>query len=349
MSSIVKKLINNNIINKGSYPDFLKENIHYEVIMGSYAYGVNSEDFSDFDIYGFCIPPKDDIFPHLRGEILGFGTQQNRFKQWQQHHIKDDKREYDFNIYSIIKYFDLCRGCNPNMIDSLFVPQRCILYTSSVGQLIRENRKVFLHKKAWHTFKGYAYQQSKKMQAKHTESVELWNFEESYELPHNMTLEELKSSELYNTTQGITPLIVKWATLLEQYEKTDLTKRLIDTRKHGYSTKFAYHIVRLLNEVEQILEEGDLDLERSREQLKSIRRGEWSKEQILQYFSDKEKQLENTYQKSTIPYEPDENAIKELLLNCLEMHFGSLDKAIVKQNQFELLLKDLKGVLNRYE
>ena len=47
-----------------------------------------------------------------------------------------------------------------------------------------------------------------------------------------------------------------------------------DIVKHGYSTKFAYHIVRLLNEVEQILTEHDLDLERNREQLKSIRRGD---------------------------------------------------------------------------
>ena len=43
--------------------------------------------------------------------------------------------------------------------------------------------------------------------------------------------------------------------------------------KFGFDVKFAYHTVRLLNEAEQLLLEGDLDLQRNREQLKSIRRG----------------------------------------------------------------------------
>jgi hypothetical protein len=37
-------------------PSFLSDNVHYEVIMGSVAYGV-STDISDFDVNGFCIPP----------------------------------------------------------------------------------------------------------------------------------------------------------------------------------------------------------------------------------------------------------------------------------------------------
>ena len=54
-------------------PRWLPGNVQYETIMGSVAYGVSS-DTSDVDVYGWAIPPKDDIFPHLRGEIPGFGT-----------------------------------------------------------------------------------------------------------------------------------------------------------------------------------------------------------------------------------------------------------------------------------
>ncbi len=57
--------------------------------------------------------------------------------------------------------------------------------------------------------------------------------------------------------------------------------------KHGYNTKKAYHCVRLMSEVEMILEEGDLDLQRNREQLKSIRRGEWTEQEVIDYFSRK--------------------------------------------------------------
>ena len=74
-----------------------------------------------------------------------------------------------------------------------------------------------------------------------------------------------------------------------------------------------------LLQAEQIMIEGDLDLQKNREQLKSIRRGEWSIERVQEYFNDKEKALEDIYLKSTIPNSPDENAIKNLLLNCLEL------------------------------
>ena len=47
-------------------PPFVAEQTQLEVIMGSFAYGVDS-DTSDLDIYGFCIPNKHIIFPHLTG------------------------------------------------------------------------------------------------------------------------------------------------------------------------------------------------------------------------------------------------------------------------------------------
>ena len=51
-------------------PRWLPANVQYETIMGSVAYGVSS-DTSDVDVYGWAIPPKEDVFPHLRGEIPG--------------------------------------------------------------------------------------------------------------------------------------------------------------------------------------------------------------------------------------------------------------------------------------
>jgi len=102
---------------------------------------------------------------------------------------------------------------------------------------------------------------------------------------------------------------------------------LID--EFGYDVKFAYHLVRLSLEAEQILEEHTLDLERNREILKSIRRGDWTEEQVKEWFAQKEKHLDDLYHNSTLPHSPDEDAIKELLLNCLEHHYGNLSNAVV--------------------
>ena len=293
---ILQKLRSANLIHP---PRWLVDNCVYLTQMGSQAYGVVGTS-SDVDVYGVCIPPKDLVFPHLAGEIPGFGRQIQRFEQWQEHHVKHpDGKDctYDFQVFGIVRYFQLCMECNPNMIDSLFTPRRCIMHSTAVGETMRESRKLFLHKGAWHKFKGYAYAQMHKIKGK------------------------VNSSN---------------------------PDRAAAIQEHGYDTKFAYHVVRLLGEVEQIMVEHDLDLERNREQLKSIRRGEWTLDHLQEYFAAKEKSLEAVYAASTLRHSPDEAAIKEVLLTCLEHHFGSVEDAVRREASTERLVRDIDGILARY-
>lgn len=149
-------------------PRWLPTNVQLEVLMGSVAYGV-SGDTSDMDVYGFAIPPKDDVFPHLRGEIPGFGRQVQRFGQYQEHHLRDPDamagrgRTYDVQIFSIVKFFQLAMDNNPNMVDALFVPANCVLHITKVGTMVRERRRLFLHKGAFPRYKGYSYAQGTKL------------------------------------------------------------------------------------------------------------------------------------------------------------------------------------------
>lgn len=279
-------------------PKWLLHNTCYLTVIGSQAYGVTNDD-SDLDVYGFCIPPKDLVFPHLAGEIPGFGKQIQRFDNWQEHHVQDPNKavEYDFAVFSIVKYFQLCMENNPNVIDSLFTPRNCVIHSTAISEIVRENRRLFLHKGAWGKFKGYSYSQMAKIRTKSNASN---------------------------------------------------PKRAASIEEHGYDLKFAYHIVRLLNEVEQILVEGDLDLQRNREQLKDIRRGEWTLEQVEQYFEHKERALESAYATSKLPNGPDEPAIKKLLLSCLEQHYGDISTAVKMDVNVDALVRDLQRVLDRH-
>jgi predicted nucleotidyltransferase len=297
MASIVQNLTNRGLIRP---PSFLPDNIQFEIMGGSVSYGVSKEDKSDIDIVGFCIPTKELIFPHLTGEIPGFGQQIQRFENWQQHHIDDiDKRKnYDCTIYSIVRYFQLCMENNPNMIDSLFVDRDCIIHSTQIGEIVRENRKIFLHKGSFHKFKGYAYSQVNKLSSK-------------------------------------------------TYQKGG--NRAEDVEKYGFSTKFAYHVLRLIDECEQILLTGDLDLRRNREQLKACRRGEIPEEEIRAIFNEKEKYLEKCYEESKLPYGPREPEIKQLLFNCLESHYGNLgniiEKPDVSKDTLRQIIKMCEGAL----
>src|ERR1700753_3003830 len=109
MANVIDDLVQKKLIHP---PAWLSTNVHYLTMMGSVAYGV-SGDTSDIDLYGWCIPTKEIIFPHLAGEIFGFGSQKKRFNQWQEHHVKDPSamqgkgREYDLTVYNVVDYFQL--------------------------------------------------------------------------------------------------------------------------------------------------------------------------------------------------------------------------------------------------
>ena len=321
-------------------PAHMKNNVHYECIMGSIAYGV-SNDNSDVDVYGFCMPPRHMIFPYESGNIVGFGNKPENFNQYQKHHIHDIHRnkEYDITIYGLVRYFQLCMENNPNMIDSLFVPTRCIIHATQIGQHVRNNRKIFLSKRIWHTFKGYAHKQLHKMKSKFAkEWVELckknqWDIQ--------ITREEL---DIHWDHADISRALF----LLNKIEhKGKRTKRLPMIEEYGYDVKFAYHVVRLLDECAQMLEGMDLDLTRNREQLKSIRRGEWSIESIEDYFDRNMILLEGAYAESKLPYAPDEDKIKKVLMECIEMHYGSIEKSGMKDstnfnlNEFNKYINDM--------
>lgn len=293
--SYCKKLHSQKIIT--NVKPYIFENIQYETVMGSQAYGVSGES-SDIDIYAFTIPPKHVVFPHTAGYIYGFGRGDDIevFNQYQQHHIKSQDKEIDVTVYNIVKYFTLLLENNPNIIDSLFTRQQSVTFSSTIGDMVRENRTLFLHKGAWHKFRGYAYSQLSKIKNK-------------------------------------------------KYENS---KRKETVELYGYDVKHAYHVVRLINEVEDILTHGDFDIMKNNDMLKSIRAGEWSFEKIQEYFDQKEKILDSLYHASSLRKTPDTKAIKRLLIDCLEEFYGTLgNDELNHADKFERAINDIRAIVGK--
>lgn len=301
MASTIQKLVERQVIR--DIPPFITSNTMYECVVGSFAYGTNDE-LSDFDVNGFCIPPREVVFPHLAGEIEGFGRHKKRFTGWQLHHVWDQDalggrgREYDFNIYNIVHFMHLCLENNPNMVTALYVPRECILHSTSIAEMVREKRDLFLHKGSWHRYKGFSYSQRHKMLGKNPEED---------------------------------------------------SKRQKIREKYGYDVKFAYHMVRTLYEVEMILNEGTIEIRRHQEHLKAIRRGEVTQEAVLKWCDDKESSLELAYESSQLRYGPDQQGIKTLLLNCLEHHYGSLEAAVARPGELDIILDEMSKLTAQYE
>lgn len=332
-------------------PEFIIDNLSYMVIMGSMAYGVTSSS-SDWDVYGFSVPPKEIVFPHLNGAIQGFGRQVQKFDQWQEHHVNDVSKgiEYDFSIYNIVKYFQLCMDNNPNMLDSLFVPERCVLHQNKIGAHLRENRKLFLHKGSMHKMRGYAFSQKSKIFTKNKgEGVQedldiLRTYIDKYEL----TTFPSQFEERFSIFEEEDAKVIK--EILDKETIPSNTNRLNGLLFHKFDTKYSYHLVRLMLEAEQIAREHDLDIERNSEILKTVRNGEWSKEKIETWFDAKAISIEEDYSKSTLRNNPDEDAIKRILMECLEMQYGSLDAIQVSKDvSVNTLVDELQALISKYK
>ena len=125
-------------------PSKIRGTLCYLTVSGSYAYGTNNEN-SDLDIRGVAIEARDEL-------LLGNGMEQY-----------EDKGT-DTVVYGLQKYVSICRNCNPNALEMLGTRSEHVLYMDSVGKLLRDNIEIFLSKKAYQTFAGYATSQLRRIQ-----------------------------------------------------------------------------------------------------------------------------------------------------------------------------------------
>lgn len=115
----------------------LKDNIVFLMVAGSHAYGLNTEE-SDLDIRGISMGTSDSILGMESFDIF------------------EDKNT-DTVIYSIKRFMELAMKGAPNVLEILFSRPENILYCDEkIGKMLLDNRDMFLSKRIYYSFKGYA-------------------------------------------------------------------------------------------------------------------------------------------------------------------------------------------------
>lgn len=331
---------NYNEILQGTEYNFIKTNVHLgrHVILlglaGSYSYGTNI-DGSDIDIRGITLNQKSDL--------IGL-TQYEQYVD----------ENTDTVIYAFNKMVPLLLSCNPNTIELLGLNPEHYLYLNDIGQMLLDNKSLFLSRRAIQSFGGYADAQLRRLQnalARDTfpqsekeqhifNSVKnaMHNFNCSYKNFDNGSMEifidkavnpELETEIFVNANISHYPLrdyFGMWNTManvVRDYEKIGKRNKKKDDL---HLNKHAMHLIRLFMMALDILEKGEINTYREKEHdlLMDIRFGKYQKEdhtfrnEFYELLSDFEKRLYYAAENTALPEEPDMSKVQELVMTINE-------------------------------
>ncbi len=111
-----------------------------------YTPSTEATSIDDKDVMGICIAPQD----------IYYGLRQFEGKE-------RILREWDVVVYEVRKFVRLLMHANPNVLSLLWLRPEHYLCVTDYGRQLLDARALFMTKKLYQSFTGYAYAQLKKM------------------------------------------------------------------------------------------------------------------------------------------------------------------------------------------
>lgn len=137
--------------------------------------------------------------------------------------------------------------------------------------------------------------------------------------------EEAPINHLHFNQDGYTKYCKDYKEYWEWVEKRNEARyqNTIESGKN-YDAKNMMHTFRLLDMAIEILRDGKVVVERpNREELLTIRKGEWQYEDLIKKAEVKMEEVERVYQESFLPNEPDYKRVEALLIELREDLYSS--------------------------
>ena len=303
----------------------LGKNIIFLTTGGSYAYGTNVET-SDLDIRGIAVETSN--------EILGSSI----FEQF-------EDRKTDTVVYALRKILKLMLNCNPNVLEILGTKDEHIFICNKYGKMIKDNKDLFLSKKAIQSFGGYASAQLRRLQNAlardnypqrekeihilNTIKTQIATMKDRYEVfsKENLNIYIDKSkkedfeSELFIDVnfkhyplRDFKNIYAEMSNVIKDYDKLNHRNSKKDT---NHLNKHAMHLIRLFLMGTELLEGKGINTyrEKDREFLLKIRRGEFSYSEIFEMVNDYEKKFDYAAKNTSLKDEPDYDKVEELMIS----------------------------------
>lgn len=302
----------------------VRENTIYYARHGSHAYGTNIAT-SDEDFRGVAVAPKS--------HVIGFA---HTFEQ------QETKGHEDSVIFDLRKFMSLAAECNPNVIEVLFVDDSDVLECTKAGQLLRDNRHLFLSKKARFTFSGYAVSQLKRIRTHrsyllsppdHKPTREEFGLSTRHKITADMmgAMDKLVAEDAGEVDPNVIELVQKekqyksamatWNSH-EKWKRERNPARAEMEAKYGFDCKHGSHLVRLLRMCREILSGQGVQVRRpDAQELLDIRRGAWSYDRLISWAEKEDQEMQGLYDASPLPTTVDIERLNKLCVQAHELHW----------------------------
>lgn len=288
--------------------------LHCLAYVGSHSHGTyvpptDPDAIDDVDLMGVIIPP--------RQYLLGL----HAFEHWTM-----QREELDVVCYDLRKFVRLLIKGNPNVLGLLWLRDADYLVRSNVFDHLRAHRSLFANKSVYESFAGYAAGQLHKMTSYSPEiqaeidtlTADLetagWHLQDimdkrSVPMPVGMTADEANAK-----ADRLRHLRAKFHQAYMGEKRRGLVV------KHGYDTKNAAHLIRLLSMCVEFLDDGELRVFRSRDadMLRAIKRGEWKLDDVKSVAEGLFADAKRARDASPLPDAPDFEAISALVADIVE-------------------------------
>lgn len=297
-----------------------------EIRCGSHLYGTNTPE-SDEDFVGVFMPPMEYVlgFKNVK-EVTDNLVSKNECG-------RNTKEAIDKKFYEFRHFCNLAMNNNPTILEILYANEENILYTNDLGQRLIENRDLFPSQLMSKGYLGYASQQKHKMIIRSDKFNEL---EEGLEALSTMDGKEVMADALsqfpkiFENRRGDKKLIwcgdlqiergifVNKAIRMIEKRIGSATSRKELIRKHGYDTKFASHLIRLLTEGLEFLNTGKLTFPlENKDFLLEIKNGKYETQQVIEIANKYEALYDSAKAKRMLPPVPKTKKIELFVVNAM--------------------------------
>ena len=271
---------------------------------GTYVPPTDPDAIDDVDMMGVTLPP-----PRF---VVGVDT----FEHW-----VCQREELDIVVYSLHKFVGLLLKGNPNVLGLLWLREEDYLLRSPLFDALIANRHLFAAKSVYASFAGYASGQLQRMTSYSPEIQAEIDALEATLTAAGWYVNEIMDGRPLPMPKGLTPddANAKAARLRHLRAKYHMAymgeKRRGLVVRHGYDTKNAAHLIRLLLMAEEFLATGDLHVYRTNDAdlLRAIKRGEWTLDAVKQEAEALFARVKAARDASPLPDQPARREVSELL------------------------------------